>query len=207
VDDYPTFHLTGMSMRTDAIYATTVVGPPPMEDFYLGKATERLFLPILRMTLPDLVDMNLPLEGVFHNCALVSVNKRYPGHAKKLMSAIWGLGLLSLSRCVVVVDHDVDVQDASAVAFQAFSNVDAGRDMLVVEGPVDALDHAAPYFAYGSKVGFDATRKWPGEGIVRPWPDPITMSDDVRALVDRRWDEYDIRPAPRKRTSGPFRRR
>ena len=198
VDDYPTFHLTGMSMRTDAIYATTIVGPPPMEDFYLGKATERLFLPILRMTLPDLVDMNLPLEGIFHNCALVSVNKRYPGHAKKLMSAIWGLGLLSLSRCVVVVDHDVDVQDTSAVAFQAFSNVDAGRDMLVVEGPVDALDHAAPYFAYGSKVGFDATRKWPGEGIVRPWPDPITMSEDVRALVDRRWDEYDIRPAPRK---------
>ena len=207
VDDYPTFHLTGMSMRSDAIYATTIVGPPPMEDFYLGKATERLFLPIIRMTLPDLVDMNLPLEGVFHNCAIVSVNKRYPGHAKKLMSAIWGLGLLSLSRCVVVVDHDVDVQDTSAVAFQAFSNVDAGRDMLVVEGPVDALDHAAPYFAYGAKVGFDATRKWPGEGIVRPWPDPITMSDDVRALVDRRWDEYDIRPASQKRTSGPFRRR
>ena len=126
VDDYPTFHLTGMSMRSDAVYATTIVGPPPMEDFYLGKATERLFLPIIRMTLPDLVDMNLPLEGVFHNCAIVSVNKRYPGHAKKLMSAIWGLGLLSLSRCVVVVDHDVDVQDVSAVAFQAFSNVDAG---------------------------------------------------------------------------------
>jgi 4-hydroxy-3-polyprenylbenzoate decarboxylase len=196
-----------MSMRSDAIYATTIVGPPPMEDFYLGKATERLFLPVIRMTLPDLVDMNLPLEGVFHNCAIVSVNKRYPGHAKKLMSAIWGLGLLSLSRCVVVVDHDVDVQDVSAVAFQAFSNVDAGRDMLVVEGPVDALDHAAPYFAYGSKVGFDATRKWPGEGVVRPWPDPITMSDEVRALVNRRWDEYDIRPASHKRTYGPFRRR
>ena len=109
------------------------------------------------------------------------------------MSAIWGLGLLSLSRCVVVVDHDIDVQDVSAVAFQAFSTVDAGRDMLVVEGPVDALDHAAPYFAYGSKVGFDATRKWEGEGLVRPWPDAIVMSDDVRALVDRRWGEYGIR--------------
>ena len=193
VDDYPTFHLTGMSMRRDAIYSTTIVGPPPMEDFFLGKATERLFLPIIRMTLPDLVDMNLPLEGVFHNCAIVSVRKRYPGHAKKLMSAIWGLGLLSLSRCVIVVDHDVDVQDVSAVAFQAFSNVDAGRDMLVVEGPVDALDHAAPYFAYGSKVGFDATRKWQGEGLVRPWPDAIVMSEDVRALVDRRWAEYGIR--------------
>ena len=116
VDDYPTFHLTGMSMRRDAVYSTTIVGVPPMEDFWLGKATERLFLPILKMTLPDLVDMNLPLEGVFHNCAIVSVKKRYPGHAKKLMAAVWGLGLLSLSRCVVVVDHDVDVQDVSAVA-------------------------------------------------------------------------------------------
>jgi 4-hydroxy-3-polyprenylbenzoate decarboxylase len=192
VDDYPAFHLTGMSMRRDAIYSTTIVGPPPMEDFFLGKATERLFLPIIRMTLPDLVDMNLPLEGVFHNCAIVSVKKRYPGHAKKLMSAIWGLGLLSLSRCVVVVDHDVDVQDVSAVAFQAFSNVDVGRDMLVVEGPVDALDHAAPWFAYGSKVGFDATRKWEGEGQVRPWPDAIVMDEAVRSLVDRRWSEYGI---------------
>lgn len=193
VDAYPAFHLTGMSMRRDAIYATTVVGKPPMEDFYLGKATERIFLPLVRMSVPDLVDMNMPMEGVFHNCILVSVKKRYPGHAKKLMNAIWGLGLLSLARCIVVVDHDVDVQDVSAVAFRAFSNVDVGRDMLVTEGPVDALDHAAPYFAYGSKVGFDATRKWPGEGVVRPWPDEITMSDEVRALVDRRWGEYGLR--------------
>ena len=136
--------------------------------------------------------MNLPLEGVFHNCAIVSVEKRYPGHAKKLMSAIWGMGLLSLSRCVVVVDHDVDVQDLSAVAFHAFSNVDVGRDMLVVEGPVDALDHAAPHFAYGSKVGFDATRKWNGEGVVRPWPDGLRMSDEIRTQVDRRWPELGI---------------
>jgi len=192
VDDYPTFHLTGMSTRRDAIYATTIVGMPPMEDFYLGKATERIFLPLIRTMVPDLVDMNLPLQGVFHNCALVSVDKRYPGHAKKLMNAIWGLGLLSLTRCVVVVDADVDVQDVSAVAFRAFSNVDVGRDMLVTEGPVDALDHAAPHFAYGAKVGFDATRKLPGEGIVRPWPAEIVMSDDVRALVDRRWSEYGI---------------
>jgi 4-hydroxy-3-polyprenylbenzoate decarboxylase len=192
VDDYPTFHLTGMSMRRNAIYATTIVGKPPMEDFFLGKATERLFLPVIRMTVPDLVDMNLPLEGVFHNCAIVSVHKRYPGHAKKLMNAVWGLGLLSLTRCVVVVDDDVDVHDVSEVAFQAFSNVDVGRDMLVTQGPVDALDHAAPYFAYGSKVGFDATRKWPGEGQVRPWPEPIRMSEGVRALVDRRWPDYGI---------------
>ncbi|MGD9695637.1 MAG: menaquinone biosynthesis decarboxylase [Thermoleophilia bacterium] len=202
-DDYPTFHITGMSMRRDAIYSTTVVGVPPQEDFFLGKATERIFLPLIRTSVPDIVDLNLPLEGVFHNCALVSVRKRYPGHAKKLMASIWGLGLLSLSRCIVVVDDDVDVQDVSAVAFQAFSNVDAGRDMLVVEGPVDALDHAAPYFAYGAKVGFDATRKWQGEGVVRPWPDPIRMDDETRALVDRRWVEYGID----RGTSGPRWRR
>jgi 4-hydroxy-3-polyprenylbenzoate decarboxylase len=192
IDQYPTFHLTAMSMRRDAIYPTTIVGIPPMEDLFLGKATERIFLPIIKMTLPDLVDMNLPAEGVFHNCALVSVRKRYPGHAKKLMNAIWGLGLLSLTRCVVVVDDDVDVQDPAAVAFHAFSNVDPGRDSLIVDGPVDALDHAAPYFAYGSKIGFDATRKWDGEGVVRPWPELISMSDDVRAKVTERWAEYGL---------------
>jgi 4-hydroxy-3-polyprenylbenzoate decarboxylase len=192
VDDYPAFHITGMSMRRDPVYSTTVVGPPPMEDLYLGKATERIFLPIIKTMLPDMVDYNLPTEGVFHNCALVSVRKRYPGHAKKLMSAIWGLGMLSLTRCIVVVDHDVDVQDVSQVAFRAFSNVDPGRDVLIVEGPVDALDHAAPYFAYGSKIGFDATRKWEGEGVVRPWPDLAVMSDEIRARVDRRWPEYGL---------------
>ena len=192
VDDYPTLHVTGMSMRREAVYATTIVGKPPMEDFFLGKATERIFLPLIRTTVPDLVDMNLPLEGVFHNCAIVSVEKRYPGHAKKLMNAIWGLGLLSLTRCVVVVDADVDVHDLSDVAFRAFSNVDAGRDMLLTEGPVDALDHAAPHFALGAKVGFDATRKWPGEGIVRPWPQEITMSEEIRSRVDRRWHDFGI---------------
>ena len=192
VDDYPTFHITAISHRRDPIYSTTIVGKPPMEDFFLGKATERMFLPLIRTTVPDLHDMNLPLEGVFHNCAIVSVRKRYPGHAKKLMNAVWGLGLLSLSRCVIVVDHDVDVHDASAVAFQAFSNVDPARDMLLVDGPVDALDHAAPYFAYGSKIGFDATRKLPGEGQVRPWPDEIRMNDEIMNLVDRRWGEYGI---------------
>jgi 4-hydroxy-3-polyprenylbenzoate decarboxylase len=192
VDMYPTFHVTAISMRRDAIYATTIVGKPPMEDFWLGKATERIFLPLIRTTVPDIEDMNLPLEGVFHNCAIVSVKKRYPGHAKKLMNAVWGLGLLSLTRCVIVVDHDVDVHDLSDVAFRAFSNVDPQRDMLLTEGPVDALDHAAPYFAYGSKVGFDATRKLPGEGLVRDWPPEITMSDDVRERVTQRWAEFKI---------------
>jgi 4-hydroxy-3-polyprenylbenzoate decarboxylase len=180
-------------MRKDAIYSTTIVGMPPMEDFWLGKATERLFLPLIKMTVPDLVDMNLPLEGVFHNCAIVSVKKRYPGHAKKLINAVWGLGLLSLTRCVIVVDHDIDVHDVSQVAFRAFSNVDAGRDMLLMDGPVDALDHAAPYPAYGAKIGFDATAKWEGEGLVRPWPHEIRMSDDVRERVDARWADLGIR--------------
>ncbi|MSO43730.1 MAG: menaquinone biosynthesis decarboxylase [Thermoleophilia bacterium] len=192
VDQYPAFHITGMTMRRDAIYSTTIVGMPPMEDFWLGKATERLFLPLITMTVPDLVDMNLPLEGVFHNCAIVSVKKRYPGHAKKLINAVWGLGLLSLTRCVIVVDHDVDVHDVSAVAFRAFSNVDAGRDMLLMEGPVDALDHAAPYAAYGAKIGFDATAKWEGEGLVRPWPAEIRMDLAVQDRVSARWAELGI---------------
>jgi 4-hydroxy-3-polyprenylbenzoate decarboxylase len=192
VDMYPTFHVTGVSMRRDAIYATTIVGKPPMEDFWLGKATERIFLPLIKTTVPDIEDMNLPLEGVFHNCAIVSVKKRYPGHAKKLMNAVWGLGLLSLTRCVIVVDHDVDVHNLSDVAFRAFSNVDPQRDMLLSEGPVDALDHAAPYFAYGSKVGFDATRKLPGEGLVREWPPEIAMSDEIRDRVTSRWSEFGI---------------
>jgi 4-hydroxy-3-polyprenylbenzoate decarboxylase len=192
VDDYPAFHVTAITHRRDPVYATTVVGKPPMEDYFLGKATERMFMPLIRTSVPDMHDMNLPMEGVFHNCAIVSVKKRYPGHAKKLMNAVWGLGLLSLTRCVIVVDHDVDVHDLSAVAFRAFSNVDPARDMLLVDGPVDALDHAAPYFALGSKIGFDATAKWEGEGQVRPWPDEIVMSDEVRALVDRRWAEYGI---------------
>ena len=192
VDMYPTFHVTAISMRRDAVYATTIVGKPPMEDFWLGKATERIFLPLIKTTVPDIEDMNLPLEGVFHNCAIVSVKKRYPGHAKKLMNAVWGLGLLSLTRCVIVVDHDVDVHDLSDVAFRAFSNVDPQRDMLLTEGPVDALDHAAPYFAYGSKVGFDATRKLPGEGLVRDWPPEIAMSEEIRDRVTRRWSEFGI---------------
>jgi 4-hydroxy-3-polyprenylbenzoate decarboxylase len=195
VDRYPAFHVTALTMRRDAIYSTTIVGMPPMEDYWLGKATERLFLPLIRMTVPDLVDMNLPLEGVFHNCAIVSVHKRYPGHAKKLINAVWGLGLLSLTRCVIVVDGDIDVHDVSQVAFRAFSNVDPKRDVLVVDGPVDALDHAAPYPAYGAKIGFDATAKWEGEGQVRPWPDEIRMTDEMRERVSARWAEFGI-PLP-----------
>ena len=207
VDDYPTFHLTGMSMRRGRrLRDDRSWGRPPWRTSTSARPPSGSSCRI-RMTLPDLVDMNLPLEGVFHNCALVSVSKRYPGHAKKLMSAIWGLGLLSLTRCVIVVDHDVDVQDASAVAFQAFSNVDAGATCWWWRARWTRSTTPRPTSPTARRSGFDATRKWPGEGIVRPWPDAIPMSEEVRALVDRRWDEYDIRPAPRKRTSGPFRRR
>ena len=163
-----------------------------MEDCFLGKMTERIFLPLLKLQIPEIVDFDFPLEGVFHNCVIVSVKKRYPGHARKIINAVWGLGLMSLTRCVIVVDHDVDVQTVSDVAFYALSNVDAGRDMVVTEGPVDALDHAAPYFAFGSKVGFDATRKWEGEGVVRTWPDEAVMDAETRARVDRRWTEFGI---------------
>ena len=190
--DYPVFHLSCITHRRDPIYATTIVGQPPMEDCYLGKATERLFLPLLKMTLPELVDMNLPLEGVFHNCAIISIKKSYPMHARKMMSAVWGLGMLSLTKFVVVVDEHVDVHNESEVAWRVFNNVDPGRDILITEGPLDVLDHSSPTANYGAKMGIDATRKWPEEGHPREWPDDIAMSAEVRELVDRRWREYGI---------------
>ncbi len=191
-DDYPVFHLTGMSHRRDAVYATTIVGRPPMEDCYLGKATERLFLPLLKMTIPELVDMNLPLEGVFHNCAILSIRKRYPAQAKKVISAVWGLGMLSLTKFVVIVDEHVDVHDESEVAWRVFNNVDPRRDVVLADGPLDVLDHASPTPAYGAKMGIDATRTWPQEGYPREWPDDVVMSDEIKRLVDARWQEYGI---------------
>jgi 4-hydroxy-3-polyprenylbenzoate decarboxylase len=191
-DDYPVFHLTGITHRQDAIYATTIVGRPPMEDCYLGKATERLFLPLLKMTMPEIVDMNLPLEGVFHNCAILSIRKQFPAHAKKVMSAVWGLGMLSLTKFVVIVDEHVDVHDESEVAWRVFNNVDPGRDMMATEGPLDVLDHASPTANYGTKLGIDATKTWPSEGYTRDWPDDIAMTEEVRKLVDDKWSQYGI---------------
>ena len=158
----------------------------------LGKATERMFLPLIRMTVPDLYDMNLPLEGVFHNCAIVSIDKRYPKQAHKVMNAIWGAGLMSLTKLVVVVDADCDVHDHAEVAWRAFGNVDYGHDVLITEGPVDHLDHSSYQQFWGGKAGVDATRKRPDEGYTREWPDMIVQDPDVVARVSARWAEYGL---------------
>ncbi|SJZ68036.1 menaquinone biosynthesis decarboxylase [Selenihalanaerobacter shriftii] len=189
-DEYPVFHVTCITHRKDAIYPTTIVGKPPMEDCYMAKATERIFLPLLKLQLPEVVDMNLPLEGVFHNCAILSIDKKYPGHAQKVMNAIWGLGQMMFTKMVVIVDKDVDVQNLSEVAWKVFNNIDAERDLTVVKGPLDILDHASPRPNYGSKLGIDATKAWPGEGHTREWPNEIEMSSDIKELVDRKWEEY-----------------
>jgi 4-hydroxy-3-polyprenylbenzoate decarboxylase len=192
-EPFPVFHLTCMTMRRDAIYPSIVVGVPPAEDAWLGKATERIFLPAIRMTVPEIVDYDLPVAGAFHNCVIVSIRKAFPGHAKKVMHAIWGLGMLSLSKSVVVVDEFVDVHDYEQVFFHACANVDPGRDVVISEGPTDQLDHAASMYCYGGKLGIDATHKWETEGA-REWPERIEMSAEVRDLVDRRWSEYGLAP-------------
>jgi 4-hydroxy-3-polyprenylbenzoate decarboxylase len=186
-DDYPVFHITCITHRKDPIYATTIVGPPPMEDFYMGKAIERIFLPLMRLQLPEVRDIAMPAEGIFHNLILVAIRKSYPGHARKVMSAIWGLGQAMFSKVIVVVDEDVDVQNTSEVAWKALNNIDPERDIQFVMGPVDSLDHASRLVNYGSKMGVDATKKWPGEGFTRPWPDVIRMTEDVRKRVDEMW--------------------
>ena len=192
-DDYPVFHITCLTRRRDPIYLTTIVGRPPMEDGWLGKATERLFLPVLRSMLPEVVDYNLPVEGGFQNLVIVSVRKRYPGQAKKVMYALWGLGhMMMLTRNIIVVDHDVDVQNMREVAWVTLNNVDAGRDLVLAPGPVDVLDHAAPLPMLGTKLGLDATRKGPEEGYLREWPPDIVMSDAVKTLVSKRWAEYGL---------------
>jgi 4-hydroxy-3-polyprenylbenzoate decarboxylase len=186
-DEYPVFHITCVTHRKDPVYATTIVGPPPMEDFYMGRAVERIFLPLLRLQVPEVRDMALPAEGIFHNLMLVSIRKTYPGHARKVMHGIWGLGQAMFSKCIVVVDEEVDVQNFSEVAWKALNNIDPQRDIEFVMGPIDSLDHASRLPNYGSKMGVDATRKWPGEGFTRPWPDVIQMSGEVKRRVDELW--------------------
>jgi 4-hydroxy-3-polyprenylbenzoate decarboxylase len=190
-EPFPVFHVTAMTMRRDAIYPSIVVGKPPQEDAWLGKATERIFLPAVRATVPEIVDYDLPVAGAFHNCCIVSIRKAFPGHAHKVMHAIWGLGMLSLTKCVVVVDEHVDVHDYAQVLFYAGANVDPKRDVMLTEGPLDHLDHAPEHQFVGGKLGIDATAKWPEEGA-RPWPSEIEMSAEVRELVDRRWADYGI---------------
>ena len=186
-DDYPVFHITCITQRKHPIYVTTIVGPPPMEDFYMGKAIERIFLPLMRLQLPEIRDISMPAEGIFHNLILVSIRKSYPLHARKVMHAIWGLGQAMFSKCIVVVDEDVDVQDTREVAWKALNNIDPERDVQFVLGPVDSLDHSSRLPNYGSKMGIDATRKWKEEGFNRPWPDVIRMSADVKQRVDQLW--------------------
>jgi len=189
-DEYPLMHITAITHRKNPIYQTIIVGKPPMEDCYMGKATERIFMPLIKTQLPELVDMNLPLFGVFHNFALISIDKRYPYQAKKMMHSFWGLGQLMFSKIIIVVDKDVDVQNVEEVLFYVGSNVDPKRDVTIVEGPVDVLDHASPLMGAGSKMGIDATTKWPEEGYQREWPEEIRMSDDMIALVDEKWKKY-----------------
>jgi 4-hydroxy-3-polyprenylbenzoate decarboxylase len=192
-DSYPTFHLTVLTRRKEPIYPATVVGKPPMEDAWLGKATERIFFPLLQLVVPEIVDYNLPVEGGFHNLALVAIKKSYPGQAFKVMNALWGLGhMMMLTRTLVVVDEDVDVHDVRRVTWFAFNNVDPSRDLLVVPGPVDDLDHSSALPAFGHKLGIDATRKLEGEGYTREWPPDIVMDAATRALVSRRWREYGL---------------
>lgn len=193
-DEYPAIHVTAITSRKDPIYLTTIVGQPPKEDLFLGKATERIFLGILRKTVPEIVDMNLPIFGVFHNFCFVSIRKEYPYHARKVMYALWGLGQMSLTKYIVVVDADVDVQDTNTVMFHVGANVDPERDMQFARGPIDVLDHASDISGIGSKVGIDATRKWKGEGFVREWPKELAMTDEVIELVSRRWLEYGLSP-------------
>ncbi|HEX9037628.1 MAG TPA: menaquinone biosynthesis decarboxylase [Ktedonobacterales bacterium] len=193
IEPYPVMHVTAITHRRNPIYATTIVGKPPMEDAWLGKATERFFLHLLKVILPEVVDMNMPIEGGFHNVVIVSIRKRYPGQAKKVMAGIWGMMLMMLSKFIIVVDEDVDVQNLHEVLFRVGNNVDPRRDTMTVDGPVDALDHSSPFEKYGSKMGLDATAKLPEEGHPRPWPPDIEMSDDIKALVTRRWAEYGIK--------------
>jgi 4-hydroxy-3-polyprenylbenzoate decarboxylase len=192
VEPFPVFHVTAITRRRQAIYPTTIVGVPPVEDVYMGRATERLFLPLLRLFLPEVLDYHMPPEGVFHNLVLVKIRKRYPGHARKVMFGIWGLGLLMLAKAIVVVDEWVDVQNASEVAWQALGNVDWSRDVVIVDGPVDHLDHASYRHSFGGKIGIDATAKGPDEGYTRGWPEVIRMSPEVKARVDGIWDSLGL---------------
>jgi len=190
--EYPLFHLTAVTRRARPIYPTTIVGRPPQEDYWLGKATERLFLPIIRMMLPEVVDMNMPAEGIFHNLVIVSIRKRYPGQARKVMAALWGMGLMMLAKTIVVVSDHVDVHDLSEVAWRATGNIDPRRDLVIFEGPMDDLDHAALRHRFGGKLGVDATEKSALDDIVQPWPDEIRMSPEMRERVTRRWKDYGL---------------
>ena len=189
-DQYPVFRVTAITHRKNPVYPTTIVGKPPQEDYYLGKATERIFLPLLKILIPDILDYDLPMFGAFHNCAIIKIRKDYPYHARKVIHAVWGAGQMAWTKMVIVVDEQVDVHNLDDVLFHVAANVDPRRDTFIAEGPLDILDHAAPFMGAGSKLGIDATRKWPGEGTVRDWPEELAMDDATVATVTRRWKDY-----------------
>jgi 4-hydroxy-3-polyprenylbenzoate decarboxylase len=191
-DWFPAFYVSAITMRKGAIYPTTIVGKPPMEDYFLGKATERIFLPLLRTLVPDVVDYALPISGVFHNCAFLKIRKEYPYQARRVMHAIWGAGQMSFTKFLIIVDEQVNVHDEQDVLFHLFANCDPGRDIEIVKGPVDILDHASPELGAGSKIGFDATVKIAGEGKIRAWPKELAFDAATVALVERKWKEYGI---------------
>lgn len=191
-DEYPVFHVTCVTHRKNPIYATTIVGKPPMEDAWMGKAVERIFLPLIKLTLPEIVDVNLPVEGVFHNLMVVSIRKSYPGHARKVMNGIWSMGQAMSTKCIVVVDEDTNVQDVGEVVWKVLNNIDPERDIQFTLGPVDSLDHSSRLPDFGSKMGIDGTRKWPSEGFTRPWPDEVRNSPEVVERIARMWKDLGI---------------
>ncbi len=196
-DDFPVFHVTALTRREHPTYLTTIVGRPPMEDGFMGEAVERLFLPLVKKTIPEIVDMHLPVEGIFHNLMIVAIDKRYPGHARKTMQAIWGTGQMMFTKTIVVVDRDVDVRGGPELLWRALTAIDPERDVEIVRGPVDELDFASRLPCYGSKMGIDATRKWKEEGFERRWPDEIRMSEDVKKRIDGLWTSLGIGPGRR----------
>ena len=191
-DDYPVFHITCITHRRDPIYSTTIVGKPPMEDAWMGKAVERIFLPLMQLTIPEIVDINLPVDAVFHNLMIVSIRKSYPGHARKVMNAIWSLGQAMFTKCVLVVDEDCDVQDMREVVLRVTNNIDPERDIQFTLGPIDSLDHASRLPNYGSKMGIDATRKWAAEGFTRPWPEMLRMDPTTKSKIDALWSKLGL---------------
>ncbi len=191
-DDFPVFHCEAMTMRRDAVYPATIVGQPPMEDCYLGKATERLFLPVIKAMMPEVIDYDLPLEGVFHNCAIFQIRKEFAGQAFRVMDFAWSMGQMMFTKFVIVVDADVDCHDYSQVAWRCFNNVDPDRNILISKGPLDRLDHSSNYQSFGYKMGIDATKPLPGEGHDRGWPDALVMAPEVKARIDALWGELDL---------------
>jgi 4-hydroxy-3-polyprenylbenzoate decarboxylase len=191
-DEYPVFHLQRITRRKDPVYPATIVGIPPKEDCWMARATEQLFLPLLKQLCPEIVDMAMPFEGVFHNCVIISIQKRFPGQARKVMNFIWGMGQMMYTKCIIVVDEEVNPHNSSETAWRSFNNIDGKRDIVFSDGPLDALDHSSSIPHWGTRIGIDATRKGPGEGHTRSWPSPLKMDGAIEEQVNRRWKEYGL---------------